>query len=577
MNIEERPIDVTRSTLGGALRNGPLKIPNHQREYSWRKDRVRKLFEDFGQAMRKRQASYFLGTLVQTPGLPPQVIDGQQRLATTTIFLAAVRDALLTMGREVDAKSIEDDFLIMWNRNLNEHVPRLDMNTDDRSYIKARILDRPDDRDPVAIKPRFHSHRKINDAAKIAAERVANIMKEADSLPLKVEALNTWIDFIDRTAVLVMLTPPSSIRAYQMFKTLNDRAQRTTQGDMIKNHLFEQAADAVDEAQAKWTAMRTTIEGFDQPQSEDPMLGYLHHVSIVFYGPVLEEEIFEKMETEVVGRAKSLAFLEALSTYASDYAAIITPTHAKWGQYDSRVRKYIEQISQEVKMSFIRPLMLAIANKFDPAETVRAFQACASWVVRFLIAGGHRSGAVNMAIGETAHAIKEGRIKTTEALADSFGKVVPNDLRFHEAFCTKTIQNARQSRFILTELEAAARDGSPSALTKPVGDTSKLSLEHILPKNLSASKGWEHFSPILRRAYRNRLGNMALVDTKDNGAMNDKPFKDKRPSIEKAKHLMLTADVLKRVGKSNDWTPERIEARQKWMADLAKKWWPEKP
>ena len=44
--------------------------------------------------MGKQQASYFLGTLMFTPGRPQSVIDGQQRLATTMIFLAAVRDVV---------------------------------------------------------------------------------------------------------------------------------------------------------------------------------------------------------------------------------------------------------------------------------------------------------------------------------------------------------------------------------------------------------------------------------------------------------------------------------------------------
>ena len=196
----EQPIDVSRSTLGGALRNGPLSVPNHQREYSWKKDRVAKLFDDFGNAMVKRQASYFLGTIVMTPGKPPNVIDGQQRLATTTIFLAAARDALIELGQEQDAKSIDDDFLFKYDRGNKEDVPRLRMNTDDRAYMHARVLARPAERKPIA--PRAHSHRRINDAAELAAERVRKIIDSADTTPRKVEALNQWIEFIDRKSVV---------------------------------------------------------------------------------------------------------------------------------------------------------------------------------------------------------------------------------------------------------------------------------------------------------------------------------------------------------------------------------------
>src|SRR5436190_13017571 len=87
MTEAEMPIEMVKSTLGGALKNGPLRVPAFQREYSWKKDRVTKLFDDFANAMRKNQTSYFMGTVLLTPGRPPCIIDGQQRLATTTIFL----------------------------------------------------------------------------------------------------------------------------------------------------------------------------------------------------------------------------------------------------------------------------------------------------------------------------------------------------------------------------------------------------------------------------------------------------------------------------------------------------------
>ncbi len=211
MSEAEQPIQVERMTLGGSLRHGPLSVPNHQREYSWKDERVRKLFDDFASAMTKRQASYFMGTIVMTPGRPPRVIDGQQRLATTMIFLAAVRDAFLELGKEGEADSVERDFLFMYDRNIGEYVPRLSMNTDDRNYMDNRVLRRPADRGDISHK--FHSHRCINAAAKIAANRVALILATADSLNRKVDNLNAWIEFIDTKAVLVNLIPPNPRRS----------------------------------------------------------------------------------------------------------------------------------------------------------------------------------------------------------------------------------------------------------------------------------------------------------------------------------------------------------------------------
>ncbi len=77
--------------------------------------------------------------------------------------------------------------------------------------------------------------------------------------------------------------------------------------------------------------MRSSIEGVIRPFDGDPLLAYLHHVSIVFFGPIKLDNIFDYMEDKIVGRAPSLQFLEALANYASDYAAILNPADMRSG------------------------------------------------------------------------------------------------------------------------------------------------------------------------------------------------------------------------------------------------------
>ena len=387
-----RQLIPAQTTLAGALNAGRLVVPPYQRDYSWKPSRVRKLFADFENAMTQRQDAYFVGIVMLTPGDPPCVIDGQQRLATTTIFLSAVRDAFLALGKLEMAKLVEDDYLFRFDLDHQEYVPRLRMNVADIEYVQSRILDRPAMRE--TIETRLQSHRRIEEAAQISQARVSLIMAGSDSDGRKVEALNAWIKFLRDEAVIMTLTPPNAARAFQMYKTLNDRAQRSTQADMIKNHLFEQAGDShIHEAQAKWASMQSTIEGVIQSRGDDPLLIYLHQVSIALHGPVKVENIFDLMESQVSGRKNALAFLDGLANLANDYAAIVTPSAAKWGKYDARVRRYVEHISQQVKLPFIRPLMLAVAARFSPKETHIAYRAFVSWLVRYLIAGGNREAS----------------------------------------------------------------------------------------------------------------------------------------------------------------------------------------
>ena len=83
--------------IGTALNRNRLVVPVNQREYAWEEKHVLDLFQDFSKAINQDRKTYFLGTIVLTKGKDnvPEVADGQQRLATTTILLAAIRDYLL--------------------------------------------------------------------------------------------------------------------------------------------------------------------------------------------------------------------------------------------------------------------------------------------------------------------------------------------------------------------------------------------------------------------------------------------------------------------------------------------------
>src|SRR5437667_10772583 len=77
-------------------------IPLYQRAYAWTTEESEELFQDLIRAMDGYEESiddappYFLGSIVLIKGDAPdaQVVDGQQRLTTLTMLLAALRSLL---------------------------------------------------------------------------------------------------------------------------------------------------------------------------------------------------------------------------------------------------------------------------------------------------------------------------------------------------------------------------------------------------------------------------------------------------------------------------------------------------
>ena len=117
------------------MRLGPLLggrkqyvVPYFQRAYSWRRHQWNTLFDDILELYDlKSENSHFLGSMVLlaekgTDVLNPTLlIDGQQRLVTLSLFLAAIRD----MARETDkafADHIHDSYLV--NHGVDERSMR---------------------------------------------------------------------------------------------------------------------------------------------------------------------------------------------------------------------------------------------------------------------------------------------------------------------------------------------------------------------------------------------------------------------------------------------------------------------
>lgn len=112
------------------MQEGRFVVPSHQRDYSWTVDEVQQLFDDVAEAIEKKNDSYFLGLLVfLTEGEQFTILDGQQRLATTIIIFAAIRDWLRQYPDQHDeARKIQDAYIGGSELGEKGPAPRLVLN-----------------------------------------------------------------------------------------------------------------------------------------------------------------------------------------------------------------------------------------------------------------------------------------------------------------------------------------------------------------------------------------------------------------------------------------------------------------
>ncbi|GMV99325.1 MAG: hypothetical protein AMXMBFR84_04640 [Candidatus Hydrogenedentota bacterium] len=562
------PVDFEVMAIAKILEREILRVPRNQREYSWTNDNVDDLFQDIADAIADNSPIYFLGTVVlsTTSDGYLEIVDGQQRIATTTILLTAMRDYLYSIYEKDIADSIDSDFIRKYIRSKREYSPKLTLNVDDNSYYRDNLIALPHQR--LQKESLLESHRLLENALKTAEDRVRTIV-HGHGDPSK--RINDWVDYLANKAVVIVLKAPSAMDAFKMFETLNDRGLPTTQADMLKNYLFAEAdSDGADEAQRNWTSMRVSLESLGQ---DDITLTYLRHFTLMQYGPIEHKRSFyDRLQKRIKGKTKALSFLAELANYADDYAAILTPSHSKWAEYPNAVPSLIGAI-RFLGVTQIRPLILAVAHHFNNQEAEKAFKSFISWTVRFLIAGGMRGQTLEDAYAEHAYAVSQGKITTTKELRKSLldRRIIHSDEVFKEKFADATVSKGHLARYYLRAMEAKVTLETDNPETAPLEDPAILNLEHILP----ATPGdyWGHIEQELANAFYKRIGNMVLLNAKKNQLLGNCDFKKKRECFSDS-GLLLTKRVADATTESTLWGPEEIKKRQAALAKIAVETWP---
>ena len=88
-------INATEKPLGKVFTpDYQLSIPSFQRAYIWKPENILQLISDLEEACKSPETPYFLGSLilVREGDTSFSVIDGQQRLVSLSIIIAALRD-----------------------------------------------------------------------------------------------------------------------------------------------------------------------------------------------------------------------------------------------------------------------------------------------------------------------------------------------------------------------------------------------------------------------------------------------------------------------------------------------------
>ncbi len=560
MSNHKSQIIVTQKGIGEILKQFQLKVPPNQRDYSWTDLEVTTLFQDLAKAIADNEIEYFLGTISTIPDLGfLEVVDGQQRLATITILLAEIGRYLADKDPVISGDL--KNFLVYVDRPQRATFPKLRLNLVDNDFFRTMLSDDSVNSPPI---PMRKSHKLICDAFDNAHKYVRKIVAGYDT-KAHGDILNKWIDFIEFGATVILLQVPTGANLYKMFETLNDRGLKTSQADLVKNYLFSQAKDRLNEMQDSWSSMRGALESLQEEENEDITVTFLRHALIVVQGFLRKDKVYEVVQQNGKGSQASIALLKKIENLAGVYVATFYRDHEKWNSHPDAMRRAIQTVNFFHIHPF-RPALLSVAAKFSPKETLEAFQMFISLGVRLIIASSTRSGIIEETLAIAANKIFTGQISTTQDLKKEISAIIPTDELFRQAFENATFSKGPFPRYYLRTLEGVHRQ-EPDPWYTINEDKEAITLEHILPQKPEGN--YPQFTEEQADIYWKRLGNMVLLRHKANSDLKSADFPTKC-AVYKESPYELTAQV----ATVKDWNVEKICERQKGLAKLALKAWP---
>lgn len=564
-------LDARLDGIGHLLGDRYIEVPPYQRAYSWADEQVEDLFKDFSDAIRERNSEYFLGTVVLTTSKdgPHAVIDGQQRLATTSILICAIRNYFYSTGDTERGDTLHSEFLARKDRRDLTEIPHLKLMPGDNTFYERAILEKPDGMPKAedskglqkALPP---SQARLESALKIATKYVQKLVDQTND-PTKL--LIDWIDFLEKKGKVIVVEVNEEAAAYTIFEVLNDRGLDLSVADLLKNYLFRMAEDRVTETQQKWTSMSSRLESSGAEEKE--LRTFIRHVWSSEHGLTREKDLYDAIRKRVNSKQRAVSFADGLNKAAPIYMALDNPSDELWKQYGPQVRESVEAL-QILKAVQIRPLVLAIIRRFEVTEVRKALPMLVCWTVRFMITGKLGSGPLELGYAERAKDVSTSTIKTSRQLYDASKGFLVADADFEQAFATARVSQHYLARFYLRVLEKQnCSNGDGELVVNPNEDA--VNLEHIMPQ--TRDPHWRTSVTVDQHAALvKRLGNLALLDKALNGQSGNLAFTDKIAILKKSK-ITLTSQI----AANQNWTSVEIDSRQTTLAQLAVQAWPASP
>ena len=553
-------------------------IPDYQRAYSWNKDNLKQLIDDIMDSIGLNKENnnvfeeyepYFIGSIVlcskeykdDGSGLY-DVIDGQQRLTSIIILIAAIRD----LTKNEAYKNILSSLIYQKPNELmgiKESI-RVRVRGKEAEFFKKYVLTDGGTDLINEIDEKEISEAKQNMLNAIRTFKEVFVDENGEVLESK---LDEFTKYFLQKVVVVVITTDSFTSAFRLFNVINARGLPLTNADLLKSENLRVISE---DKRNIYTDMWENIEQELGKDKLEQIIGFMRTMKQNRKATATVYEEFSKKifvsEPDYIG----VNFVEHLKEIKDLYNKYINEGNIELSSKDNPI--YYQNLVR-IMRDFIpydewMVALIKFIEKFKNDEDILEFlKVLEKRIVIDWVNG-------NSFADRLARVYKILEVIDSSSSLEEIKKsnVFISDLERTTAYFRNSLDDIEfyskgrmlVPKYILIRLDMEKRNG------EILDYTNKIMLEHILPRNAKDAYWTTNFTVDERKNWCNKLGNLVIINGTKNTKLNNKAFAEKvEQYLSKKSDFEITKEVLA----LNDWKIESVAGRQESLMNRALNLW----
>ncbi len=537
-----------------------FEIPDYQRPYSWTNEHASQLLGDLRNALADvdgpvdSAAPYFLGSIVlvkedENPKAP--IVDGQQRLTTMTILLAAIRRVLGREGGDLTEFLYEQGNQIKGTPNRY----RLRLRERDDHFFRTYVLEAGG----------MEKIEQLDTAQLPDSQRniVANARHFVDELGMMMpDEVTRLAQLLVTRCFLVVVSTPDLDSAYRIFSVLNDRGLDLSHADILK-------AEVVGKMPDDWSRQQYTRrwEDAEEALGRAAFGDLFEHIRMMYRRQKARESVLKEFREYVAKQHSPKDLIDYVIIPSADAYGIIRAASFEGSSGAEEVNDFLRWLNRLDNKDWVPPAVSFLSKHQSDSATLQKF-------LRSL----ERLAAGMMALGYNVN-------RRIERYARLLAEIENGDDLWRSESAMQLTEEERIG--VLRELDGDVYEWPPQRRVyvllrletllsghRLLHEHTLVTVEHVLPQNPSGGSEWLSWYPAdaERKKWVHRIANLALLTRRKNGAAQNYDFGKKkevyftRPDIPP---FAITGQVLKH----GTWERGVLEARQAELVSmLADEW-----